>query len=297
MADIDDDGDLDLIYGEDEGHIRLYTRDDEGELSFTGNMEADDEVIDLNDRTAPELTDWDLDGDLDMVVGNSDGVITLFINEGSAEEYDFSNQGTIDEDGQEIWLGTETATSFGDFDGDGKRDLVIGSMFGELWFFTNTGENDNPEFGQGVKLQDEDGEISLGYAGYTRPELVDWDRDGDLDIVLGMVEPQLLLYINPADNGVQDGQFETPKSFRITASYPEPFNGTTMLQFETNRFSHTHLSILDLSGRVHRSINLGMLNPGQQQIALDMSEMSCGKYIINLKAADYSISKTVTLIK
>ena len=66
-------------------------RDDEGELSFAGNIEADDEVIDLNDRTAPELTDWDLDGDLDMVVGNADGVITLFINEGSAEEYDFSS--------------------------------------------------------------------------------------------------------------------------------------------------------------------------------------------------------------
>ncbi|MCF7810526.1 T9SS type A sorting domain-containing protein [bacterium] len=297
MADIDNDGDLDLFYGDDEGYIRLYVRGDEGELSLSGNVEADEEVIDMSDRAAPELTDWDLDGDLDMVVGSSIGIVTLFINDGSAEEYHFTNSGTIYEGDQEIWLGSETVTSFGDLDGDGKRDLIVGSVFGEIWFYPNTGENNDPVFGAGIHLQDEDGEISHGYAGYPRPKLVDWEGDGDLDIVTGWISPSILLYINPTDHVVQDGYNERPTSFRIISNYPEPFNGTTMLQFETDRFSSAQLKILDLNGRAHKFMNLGILNPGQQRMTLDMHGMSCGKYIIKLETANYSVSKTVTLIK
>ena len=196
MADIDDDGDMDLLIGDDEGYVKLYVREDNGELSFAERLQADDEDIDVEDRAMPEWTDWDLDGDYDLIIGSSLGTLELFINTGSAEEYEFTSEGLISAGEEEIWLGSDTAPVFGDLDGDGKRDLVIGSVFGELWFAPNVGEDDEPEFGEMQQLYDEDDSIWLG--GYSRPELVDWNGDGYLDILCGKGDPEVILFINSA---------------------------------------------------------------------------------------------------
>ncbi|MDP8238268.1 MAG: FG-GAP-like repeat-containing protein [Candidatus Hatepunaea meridiana] len=197
MADIDNDDDLDLLVGDDIGNVRLYIRDEDGELSLEGNLQADDDDLNVGERAAPEWIDWDLDGDFDLLVGSADGTIRLYINTGSAEEYEYSDEGAIEADGEEIWLGSETAPAFGDLDGDDKRDLIIGSIYGELWFYPNTGDDDAPEFGEGVQLEEEDDFIILEQ--YSRPELVDWNDDGNLDIVCGGVNPEVRLFISLMD--------------------------------------------------------------------------------------------------
>ena len=103
MADIDADDDLDLIIGDDEGKIKLYLRDGD-ELSFAENMAADDWEIDVGDRAAPRMVDWDLDGDLDMLVGMAGGVIALFLNTGSAEEYEYTFVDFLYSNDEEIWM-------------------------------------------------------------------------------------------------------------------------------------------------------------------------------------------------
>ena len=90
MADYDHDGDMDLLVGDDNGNIKLYLRDEEGNLSFEGLLQADGEALTAGFRAAPEWTDWDLDGDFDLLVGSSLGLVTLFINVGSLEEPEFS---------------------------------------------------------------------------------------------------------------------------------------------------------------------------------------------------------------
>ena len=199
MADIDNDDDLDLLIGDDLGHIKLYLRDGD-ELSFEENLQVDGEDIDVDNRAAPRLVDWDLDGDLDLLVGSSDGLVYLFINTGDAEEYEFTDEGAISAGGEEIWMGTETCPAFGDLDGDGNRDLLVGSIWGELWFYPNTGENDDPQFGEGIQLQEQNDEdtTAIVLPQYSRPVLVDWEGDGDLDILCGLVDPEIRLYIDPA---------------------------------------------------------------------------------------------------
>ncbi len=199
MADIDDDDDLDLLVGDDYGNIKLFLRDGD-ELSFEENLQADGEDLDVIERATPRLVDWDLDDDLDLIVGSSTGLVFLYMNIGNAEEYEFTDGGFICAGETEIWLGSETCPAFGDLDGDGNRDLLVGSVWGELWFYPNTGENDDPTFGEGVQVQEQTEEdtsaVMLGQ--YTRPVLVDWEGDGDMDILTGLVDPEIRLFIDPA---------------------------------------------------------------------------------------------------
>lgn len=295
MADIDNDGDLDLLVGDSNGYITIYIRDDEGALSSSGRVRVDGEILNVHDRAACETVDWDLDGDLDLLVGSMYGTIILIINQGSAEEYDFTASGTIAADGEEIWLGSETAPAFGDLDEDGKRDLIIGSIYGELWFYPNIGEDDDPEFGEGVALQDQDGQISLD--NYTRPEFVDWDGDGDLDMVVGMIAPQVNLYINPGVNSVSDHPVAQPDRFAILANYPEPFNHHTTLVFQNQIPQLITLDLTDITGRSLMSYSLGQLSGGEHRLNVDLNGLPDGRYFVKLNSAYGSVARSITLIR
>ncbi len=295
MADLDNDGDMDLLVGDSDGFITVYIRDDEGGLSSSGHLAIDDEELDVGFRASVQTTDWDLDGDLDLLVGSAEGTVTLMTNEGSAEEFSFTNSGTIDSDGQEIWLGEETSPYHVDLDGDDVRDLIIGSIWGELDFYRNIGEDDAPEFAEGVQLNDLNGGIFV--EGYSRPELVDWDEDGDLDIVVGLIDPEVRLYLNMTIGSVQDEIDQAPLQFSILSNYPEPFNNRTTILFQNRQPQTITIELTDVSGRLLQTVNLGSVVAGEHRHNLDLSPFSGGKYFITLRANDQSITRSLTLIK
>lgn len=294
MADMDADGDMDLLVGDAEGYITYYSRDEEGNLSNEGHISADDEEV-MVWRAAPHITDWDLDGDLDLLVGMFRGNITLIENTGSDEEFEFINRGLLQADGEDIWVGADSSPAFADLDGDGKRDLVLGSTWGDIVFYTNTGENDAPEFESPSSIADEEDNICLD--GYTRIELVDWDRDGDLDLLTGLIHPELQLFINPSENDAPPIVNDHPKSFLIINSYPEPFNSTVNITFRSSRVSIGRLDLFNLEGRRLWSQQIIDINAGQNSISLNCKGYPADKYIVRLKLPEGSSSSTITLVK
>src|SRR5262245_53264590 len=69
-----------------------------------------------------------------------------------------------------------------DWNGDGKLDLIVGNMVGQFYLFEGEGKGrfaakSKPLMGGGQRLQID------GHHG--DPFVVDWDGDGDLDIVSG----------------------------------------------------------------------------------------------------------------
>ncbi len=294
MADIDNDGDMDLIVGDYDGFITTYIRTDEGDLESIGYLQVEGEDFNSVGRAAPRAIDWELDGDIDLIVGSMVGTLTLLINVGSPEEDEYEYAGTIEEDGREIWLGSETVAAVGDLDEDGMRDLVVGSVFGELWFFPNVNEDDDPIFGPGERISDEDNDIWL--VSYTRPDLADWDGDGDFDLICGMLDPMVNLYINP---GVDEVAMEpvAPGRFVMLTNYPEPFNSTTSLRFRLEKPEIVSAYLCSSNGRMVKIIFMDHLSAGAHEVSLDVNELSAGRYFIRFSTDRYSSLHPITLIK
>ena len=67
-----------------------------------------------------------------------------------------------------------------DYDGDGDLDLVTGCISTEFFWFENTSENGTPDF---ARLGEPLDIVSPQH--HSSPHLVDWDGDGDLDLLSG----------------------------------------------------------------------------------------------------------------
>jgi hypothetical protein len=93
-------------------------------------------------NAAPSFTDIDNDGDIDLLIGDTNGRLHLFENTaGAGNPVNFILK---EEFYQGITVGVNASPSFADLDRDGKTDLIVGEEQANLNYFRNRGTNDNP---------------------------------------------------------------------------------------------------------------------------------------------------------
>ena len=145
---------------------------------------------------APTVVDLDGDALPDIVVGTWRDRLQWYRNVGTPVSPVWTMKDTAL---VTITRGTNSTPTFGDLDGDGLLDLIIGEASGTLNLYRNSGTRTAPAF---TLVSDHFQDIKVTRR--SAPTLVDMDADGTLDMLIGDAEGALQLW-----HGVRGAKMQT----------------------------------------------------------------------------------------
>jgi hypothetical protein len=167
------------------------------------------EMIQNGKGAIPVLVDINNDGLTDLLVANhfnyregmsNSSRINYYMNTGTASEPVFK---LIDENWKNFANSGFTgrvSPAFGDLDGDGDADMIVGLVNGRFYFYENSGGAGPTNFNIAqYQLMDDNGD-NITVPNYATPELFDLDNDGKLDLIIGQGNGPLKFYRNIGTN-------------------------------------------------------------------------------------------------
>jgi hypothetical protein len=197
LCDLDGDGKTDMLLGHGESLLIYWGHED---LKRSHKLLAGDgtPLFAKGQATglAPEVSDLDGDGDLDLLIGDHLGRM-WWVENASARKPQFSHAAPLaDATGTPITVSARARPAVGDCDGDGLPDLLIGDTTGTLELYRGTT--------QGLELAEP---LPLELPGPTAisPVLADLDKDGSPDLLLGDTDGFVSHYQLPGGAPVSRG--------------------------------------------------------------------------------------------
>ncbi|MGH9627164.1 MAG: FG-GAP repeat domain-containing protein, partial [Bryobacteraceae bacterium] len=221
------DGRPSLIIGEEDGTVSLVEnlapRGSEPRLAAPKYFEQVDPYVKSGALSRPVAFDWNGDGKLDLLSGNSAGYLQYFENTGEPGKPAFIDRGylkagekairrmagpngSVQGPAEEKW--GYTNLSVADWDLDGLPDILVNDIWGAVVWHRNTGSRREPVLAPAAPIEVEwTGEPpkpdwvwwepegkQLVTQWRTTPKVVDWDRDGLPDLVMLNHQGYLSLY-------------------------------------------------------------------------------------------------------
>ena len=216
--DFDRDGLVDLVIGDEDGRVALVRntgmiKDGMPQFEPPEYFRQRADLVKFGALSTPYSVDWDGDGLVDIIAGNSAGEIAfirnlsggenpvwdepkLFTVDGKPIRIQAGYNGSIQGPAEEKW--GYTVLTVADWDGDGRKDIIINSIWGKIEWFRNKGSEDvlDLEAARPIEVawrgdapkpswnwwNPEPGTLVTQWR--TTPVAIDWNKDGLMDLIV-----------------------------------------------------------------------------------------------------------------
>ncbi len=326
FVDVDADSDLDLFIGQTYGKISFYRNDGIPEEPSWTLISDDYNSIDAGKYSVPTLGDLDLDGDFDLLIGNEEGKLFFYRNEGNPQAdslvFIADNYDSID-------VGERSAPFLCDTDSDGDQDLFVGEGEGGVHFYKNLTLNSIR--GRVADSRDDPVADTCVHLSGDRNDSTLTDSSGNYQFT-GLPVGNYCVFLNPgtfeycftpldADTfdidflgttGVSDeldSSSLSPKTYHLYQNYPNPFNPATAIPFTVYGLQsmihgsiRTTLKIYNIRGELLRTLVNESKQAGTYEMIWDGrdedgNQVASGIYFYQLKTGDYRRTKKMVLLK
>ena len=306
FIDLDGDGDLDSFVGNKDGKLKYFENDGAGALAEVAGP-FDNENLG-GDKIWHDAYDLDQDGDLDMFIGKDDRV-EYYMNNG---DQTFTNRGDLNPFAG-ITVVANPSPVFGDLNGDGVQDMLLGDRSGSSWFFKGSGTVTAPtsasvdaqtagvgteyNFDASSLFTDANDDIvqyrAMQADGSALPAWLTFTRTtqqltgtpsaanvGSIDVVIEAVD---------VDNNIAEASFTltitslTAMDQKVNISfYPNPTVDKVNVKSEITTLKN--VSVYSLSG-----VNIKSFEMTSKDFSVDMTDMPKGVYLIKINSVQGEI--------
>lgn len=291
--DIDNDGDLDMILGDQGGKLHLF-RNSAGagmpfdlELEIPNYTDQNGDEIDVGQFACPQFFDIDNDGDQDLLIGEKNGNINFYQNTGGDENPAFILESdTIGDVVASNYLGINGyAVPYFFKNGNGNTRLLVGTEKGIVNYYGNIDGNVGGSFDL----------IELSFAGIKEGDrsavaLFDFNNDDIPELLYGQVGGGLAWYQGLDTTNVVPGIADGNRF--LFNLYPNPANDYLMIDSDQQYGAITSIEVYDMLGKL--VIDLQSNNLPQ---IVDLRTLPNGSYVCRLRSGEYFGAKEFVIMR
>ncbi|MCC7302359.1 MAG: T9SS type A sorting domain-containing protein [Bacteroidia bacterium] len=276
FGDLDNDGDLDMMAGDDNGRINYFPNNAGAGNPITfgtpvmSYLDNSFTMIDVGNNATPQLIDLDLDSKLDLVIGEKGGNLNYYQNVGttSAPSFQFVTDtlGDVDVTPANNFQGYSAPYIYLD---SGQFELLIGSERGVVYHYQNITGN---IAGTWVLTDSIGGRYYEVFEGIrTAPVVADVTNDAVPDLVIGNYRGGAGFYIGDATTGTAEN--EVSGYIQI---YPNPASGIFMV----SSYEEGVAEWFSLDGKLCGSARI---TKGESVVSV--GDISTGIYLVRVRTA------------
>ncbi len=279
--DIDNDGDLDLLIGNENGKlIYLENIDNTGEIPIFANPVLNYQNISVFSYSAPQIFDLDRDNKPDLLLGDSLGKIHYFKNIGTLANPQFSlitdTLGGVNvRNSQVSYYGYSTPCFVRHKD---TTILFVGSESGFVYSYKNIDNNLSNKF----NLIDDSTYFVRNnmpvpiYQGFrSAVAAADINNDGFLDIVLGNYSGGLTFFFGTDKPYIQTNTNQVEINKVRYSLFPNPSSEILNIYIDNENIKINKITILSINGKTIKEISSNFSK-------IDISTIKSGFYIIKI---------------